>query len=308
VGIPKGKALIYRNIAAMVGVSSPERASESATLEFAVNVMKVKHIIIMGHTDCGGIRACMTDSDASATRNIRHYLQPLNLTRQYVMSQGGDVTAQARAMEQAAVRQSISNVLSYPAVVSAFAEGRVLIHGWVINTASKKVKEFDYSTGLFLPMRPRVVSPYHNQASSDNGEQEREREREQRERERERERQQREQQRERERQLFSNRTASLSMSATTSSSPNLVRFLSTRAATLHSCRAGTCGHGHFAHGHTHTHAPFPIFNPAAAAAAAAATVNANARARAALARSVVGGRVTRSFGTLARLVGAAARR
>ena len=65
-GIPKGKALILRNVAALVHPEGEKRLTESAALAFAVRHMKVKHVCIMGHTDCGGIRAAIKDSQAIA--------------------------------------------------------------------------------------------------------------------------------------------------------------------------------------------------------------------------------------------------
>jgi carbonic anhydrase len=77
-GIEKGKALILRNLAALIrgiSVAASQRETEAAALEFAVKVVQVKHIVAMGHTDCGGIRACMMDVELTA---IKNYLSPLN--------------------------------------------------------------------------------------------------------------------------------------------------------------------------------------------------------------------------------------
>jgi carbonic anhydrase len=157
VGIPQGRALIHRNIAALVR-SNPDPAdnegsSVAASLEFAINVMKVKHIVVMGHTDCGGIRACLIGDHDESTENIRKYLTPLEATREDVIAHGGNIEAQARAMEEAAVRQSVKNLMSYPVVTKALKEGRIDVHGWVINTACKQISEMDLDSGKFRPMR-----------------------------------------------------------------------------------------------------------------------------------------------------------
>jgi carbonic anhydrase len=76
-GIARGRALILRNIAALIrgaSVAPEQRETEAAALEFAVKVMKVKHIVVMGHTDCGGIRASLLDVELSS---IKTYLSPL---------------------------------------------------------------------------------------------------------------------------------------------------------------------------------------------------------------------------------------
>jgi carbonic anhydrase len=155
IGIPYGKALIYRNIAALVsgtrGEDDPEHVGEAAALEFAVNVMGVKDIVVMGHTDCGGINACL--HGAPGMHHVMQYLAPLQDARSEVTAQGGDMTALARKMEQAAVRQSVANLMTYDAVARAVAAGQLVLHGWVINTATKRISEMDRETGAFRLMR-----------------------------------------------------------------------------------------------------------------------------------------------------------
>lgn len=155
IGIPDGKALIHRNIAALVrsrpDPADREGSSVGASLEFAIHIMHVKHIVVMGHTDCGGIQACLHGDHDEHTQNIRHYLAPLQAAREEVLGRGGDMTAQGRAMEEAAIRQSIANLRSYDIVQDAVRNGRVQLHGWLINTATKRISQMG-ETGRFVPM------------------------------------------------------------------------------------------------------------------------------------------------------------
>jgi carbonic anhydrase len=155
IGIPYGKALIYRNIAALVAgmdwQAAGGRVSEAAILEFAVDVMRVRDIVVMGHTDCGGIRACLHGSQGEEKRHLRQYLSPLDEVRERVIADGGDFDAQARAMERAAVHQSVENLRSYEVVRAAEASHRLTVHGWVIDTATGAIAEMD-RLGLFQPM------------------------------------------------------------------------------------------------------------------------------------------------------------
>lgn len=170
IGFPDGSTLIYRNIAALIGGKHPaegvERISEAAALEFAVDVMKVKHIAVMGHTDCGGIKACLNGAHDEHTQSIRKYLTPLNETREAVVAHGGNIEAQARAMEEAAVRQSVANLMTYPAVAKAVAEGRLVVHGWVMNTGSGRLSEMNPDTGKFTPMKNNM---HRSRASGEPG-------------------------------------------------------------------------------------------------------------------------------------------
>jgi carbonic anhydrase len=152
VGIPKGKALVMRNIAALVAGAheeSAERPIEAATLEFAVNVMKVKHIAVMGHTDCGGIRAQLEGLDIP---QMKRYLDPLEIVHRQVMERGGNKEKQAREMEQAAVRLSLKNLRTYVSVREAERAGRLAIHGWVSDVATQRLFVLDEKSGTFSPM------------------------------------------------------------------------------------------------------------------------------------------------------------
>ena len=150
IGIPRGKALIYRNIAALVAkkANADGGLSVAAALEFAVGSMQVKDIIVMGHTSCGGIRA-FVQGDHENTHYIRDYLQPLESVRQKAIQLGETPDEQAADMEKAAVAMSLDNLMEYDVVVSAVNEGRLQLHGWLIDTASQLIWKMDKKTGGF---------------------------------------------------------------------------------------------------------------------------------------------------------------
>ena len=154
IGIPRGKALIYRNIAALVaGKNSGEgdRLSVAAALEFAINSMHVKKIVVMGHTHCGGIRTFL-QGDHEDTHHIYDYLKPLEQVRVAAIAKGESEEEQARDMEKAAVTFSIENLMSYEVVRVAVEAGRLTLLGWLIDTGNRLIWEKDAKTGDFLPM------------------------------------------------------------------------------------------------------------------------------------------------------------
>jgi len=154
IGIPRGKALIYRNIAALVAgkdSGAGDRLSVAAALEFAVNSMRVQKIVVMGHTGCGGIAAFLR-GDHEDTHHIYDYLKPLESVR----IKGQTEEAQARNMEKAAVAFSLENLMSYDVVANAVAEKRLQLQGWVIDTGNRLIWEMDPVTGKFNPIGLRV--------------------------------------------------------------------------------------------------------------------------------------------------------
>ncbi|MDX2074466.1 MAG: carbonic anhydrase [Alphaproteobacteria bacterium] len=154
IGIPHGKALIYRNIAALVAGKdggAGDRLSVAAALEFAVNSMHVQKIVVMGHTGCGGIAAFL-QGDHEETHHIYDYLKPLESVRAEAENKGGNKEKQAREMEKAAVAFSLENLMSYEAVANAVEQGKLQLQGWVIDTGNRLIWEMDPATGDFNPM------------------------------------------------------------------------------------------------------------------------------------------------------------
>jgi len=151
IGIPRGRSLIMRQIAALISGRSgiARRPAEIAALEFALVVKKVRHIAVMGHTVCGGIRACLEKPDLP---HLPRYLAPLDPVHRMIVKQGGSLEEQARRMEQEAVRQSLHNLRRYPMVAEAEREGRVKLHGWVVDVATQHLSVLDETTGVFSPM------------------------------------------------------------------------------------------------------------------------------------------------------------
>jgi carbonic anhydrase len=154
IGITKGKALIYRNIAALVAGSNGgagDRLSVAAALEFAINSMHVKKIVVMGHTACGGIRAFL-EGDSENTHYIHDYLMPLEDVRIQAHKKGESSEQQARSMERAAVRFSLENLMTYDVVRNAVAAGKLELTGWMLDTGNKLIWEMDPVTRKFGPM------------------------------------------------------------------------------------------------------------------------------------------------------------
>jgi len=184
IGIDIGKALIFRNIGALVrhtGVSKdelkstevalsennlmevPHNVSIGATLEFFLNHIEpgkegVKDIVISGHTDCGGLKACRDQAFKKEDSYLPVYVKSLDDVRAKVMEEakaGGwekDPDRILKALEEESVRKSMDNLLSYPVVQRMIKEGKLRVHGWVINTGTKRINEMNLETRQFAPM------------------------------------------------------------------------------------------------------------------------------------------------------------
>lgn len=148
-GIPKGKSLVLRNVAALVHPEAERRLTESAALAFAVRHMKVKHIVVMGHTDCGGIRAAI---QGISSYSLRDYLEPITTIRNQVCAKTEDSTSQLRLLEQEAVKYSLRSLRTYDYIAAAEDAGEVSLHGWVLDIASGRLHVWNEATDSYAPM------------------------------------------------------------------------------------------------------------------------------------------------------------
>jgi carbonic anhydrase len=158
IGIEQGNALIFRNIGALVLRENP---SMGAVLEYFLHHLPpgqngVKHIVVAGHTDCGGLKACQHGCRDEHDHYLPQYLESLNPVRARVMA---EAKAQKwndeqilHALEKESVRHSLGNLMDYSVVEQAVKSGWLELHGWVIDTATKSISEMNPKTREFEPM------------------------------------------------------------------------------------------------------------------------------------------------------------
>ena len=96
--------------------------------------LRVEHVIVMGHTRCGGIRALLGDIRCSetATQFISPWMSIADDARREALaaSSGATLDELASACERAAVRASLRNLMTFPFVREAVGEGSLELHGW----------------------------------------------------------------------------------------------------------------------------------------------------------------------------------
>ncbi len=152
-GLSRGEALMLRCIAALVPpFSHAGSAPIAAAVELALS-KNVQNIVVMGHTDCGGIAACVANAPSQATACLHNYLSPLTDLRDQVHAKGGTPAEQIVELEKAAIRQGVENLRSYPMLARPLQEKRIALHGWLIHTASSHIWEMDSQSGDFSSMR-----------------------------------------------------------------------------------------------------------------------------------------------------------
>lgn len=150
-----GELFIIRNVANLVPPYQPDGAHHgvSAALEFAVKVLKVQNILVLGHKQCGGVHAAATDG-ARGTQFIEKWLEPLgevaDEARAHVGAQA-EVEHLCDDLELRSVRHSLERLLAFPFVADAVKEGGLALHGARFGIADG-VLEWLQPDGSFAPV------------------------------------------------------------------------------------------------------------------------------------------------------------
>ena len=156
--VDPGQIFVVRNVAAMVPPfeTNPGHHGVSAALEFAVQVLKVREIVVMGHGMCGGCKAALTQELHGAEPGqggfIADWISMLDDAREPIASALGTTGREAeRAMEQAAVQVSLTNLRSFPCVKELEASGKLRLRGAFFAISDGVLHLLDEESGTFSP-------------------------------------------------------------------------------------------------------------------------------------------------------------
>lgn len=155
-GAEPGDLFVVRNVASLIPPHAPDHQHHgtSAAVEYAVKSLKVAHIVVLGHSSCGGVAACHAmcsghapdlEARGSYIGRWMDLLRP-GWERVRAEGRGGDI----RALEQEAVVTSLANLMSFPFVAEAVAAEDLTLHGAWVDIASGRLAVFDGARGAFV--------------------------------------------------------------------------------------------------------------------------------------------------------------
>jgi carbonic anhydrase len=142
-----GELFICRVIGNIVPPYPEALGGVSATIEYAVGVLRVPEIIVCGHTDCGVMRGALNPGALEAFPNVQAWLR-------YAQVEHREPHPTAELLltltEQNVVAQ-LENLRSHPSVAARLEEGDLALHGWVYHIGPGDVTAYDEDSQTFLP-------------------------------------------------------------------------------------------------------------------------------------------------------------
>ena len=155
-GAEPGDLFIVRNVANLVPPYDPDKGHHgtSAAVEYAVNALKVAHIVVVGHSGCGGVHACHAMCSGNApeleetSSFIGRWMDILRPGYMRVVSRTSDVEEQKAALEHEAVLTSIRNLLGFPFVAEAVSKGSLTLHATWLDIGTGTLHVHDPQKGF----------------------------------------------------------------------------------------------------------------------------------------------------------------
>lgn len=137
---------------------------ETATIEYAVAALQVRHIIVCGHSHCGAMKALLEPESVASMPEVASWLRHAETTRRILRENysrlDGDRLLSAAIQENVLVQ--LKHLQTLPAVASRLVRGDLQLHGWVYRIETGEVFAYDRDCGQFVP-----VDRYRRPASAD---------------------------------------------------------------------------------------------------------------------------------------------
>ena len=154
-GADQGEFFIHRNIANLVPPYKPDgqQHGTSAAVEYAVTALKVAHILVLGHSNCGGVQGCLDMCTGHApeleekTSFVGRWMDILRPGFERVKD--AEPESRARLLEKESVLVSLENLMTFPFVKDEVKTGRLSLHGLWNDIGEGTVEQFLPETGGF---------------------------------------------------------------------------------------------------------------------------------------------------------------
>jgi carbonic anhydrase len=153
-GTGPGDLFITRNAGNVVPVTAHDVDGCTATIEYAVDVLKVKHTIVCGHSDCGAMKAALHKKSLENLPKAKRWLEHVEAAfnhRQPLNALDGTHVELASLIRGNVVAQ-LNNLKAQPSVHRAMAEGRLSVHGWYYDILSGRIEAYDETQKRFVAL------------------------------------------------------------------------------------------------------------------------------------------------------------
>lgn len=147
-----GDLFLCRNAGNVIPRAGEPAGGVSATVEYAVRVLQVRHLIVCGHSDCGVIRALMAPNALEGLPRVQDWLQHVEPAWDYLdeVEHNANELTRHTALTHANVLAQLVNLQTHEFIQEAIAEGRLEVHGWYYDILSGRIERYDEQQKRFV--------------------------------------------------------------------------------------------------------------------------------------------------------------
>jgi carbonic anhydrase len=153
-GTEPGDLFIARSIGNVVPVTSLDVDGVTATIEYSVEVLKVRHAIVCGHSDCGAMKAALDRKSLVNLPKARRWLDHVGaaFAHKQPLNPADGESAELASLIRGNVVAQLINLHAQPPVARAVAEGRLTVYGWYYDILTGRIEEYDEELKKFVAL------------------------------------------------------------------------------------------------------------------------------------------------------------
>ncbi|VFQ44511.1 carbonate dehydratase [Desulfoluna butyratoxydans] len=152
VGLMPGEVFVHRNVANMVIHTDFNGLS---VIQYAVEVLNIKDIIVCGHYDCGGVKEALANSSSGLVNNWLRHLRDIQFTHGDFLDAIADPKERSDRLCELNIIEQVRNVCRTTTAEQAWQEGKPLtVHGWIYNIGNGLLQDLDVSVSSADSIRP----------------------------------------------------------------------------------------------------------------------------------------------------------
>jgi carbonic anhydrase len=161
-----GELFICRNAGNIIPPHSLNTGGMTASIEYAVAVLGVQHIIVCGHTDCGAMKGALNMDGLKELPHVHNWLSHTDAARILVEENFNhlDEHAKLRKLIEENVLSQLQHLRTHPYVNSRLNAGKITLHGWVYDIEHGTFTSYDFNKKQFIPLAQEECSALHNKA------------------------------------------------------------------------------------------------------------------------------------------------
>ena len=156
-----GELFVIRNAGNIIPPYGAANGGEGATIEFAAGALRVKHIVVMGHSHCGAMKGLLQPESLTTLPLVAAWLKHAEATRRVVLEsyEGLSDADRLNAAIKENVLVQVDNLRTYPAIAARLAKGDLTLHAWIYEIESGRILAYDAAQTQYVPVSVAGLKP-----------------------------------------------------------------------------------------------------------------------------------------------------